>query len=51
MTDQEIQELAHYCANEIYSHFGNPDVIIFMDREYEDVIRHILRTHDIKKRK
>ena len=51
MTDQEIQELAHYCANELYAHFGEQGYVNLMAGEYEDVIRHILRTHDITKRK
>lgn len=49
MTDQEIQELAHYCANELYAHFGEQGCVNLMAGEYEDVIRLILKNHKIEK--
>lgn len=50
MTEQEIKELAYNCANELYAHFGEQDSINLMASEYEDVIRCILKTHEIKRR-
>lgn len=51
MIEQEIKELAHNCANELYAHFNDAGSVALMACEYEDVIRSILKTHEITKRK
>lgn len=51
MTEHEIKELAYNCADEFYAKFGDAGSVTLMAGEYEDVIRSILKTHEITKRK